>query len=148
MPLTRDRVDGVISSTAVPFAFPPVHLDGLTLVDGSLFSTVSIGDPIERCREEVDDDKDIIVDVFLCYEHLNKFKKWQITEMRWKSAFNVYKRRKEIYKFYYYEEDVVRMTRGFHDVNFRLMVSPSKELTSKGLVPINATAKDILNEIS
>lgn len=71
MPLTRERVDGILSSTAVPFAFPPVHLQGMTLVDGSLFSTVSIGDPIERCREEVDDDKDIIVDVFLCYEHMN-----------------------------------------------------------------------------
>ena len=36
------------------------------LIDGSLFTAVSIGDPIERCREEVED-KDIIIDMLLCY---------------------------------------------------------------------------------
>lgn len=67
--------------------------------------------------------------------------------MRWKSAYDIYKRRKDIYGYYYYEEDILRITRGFHDVNFRLIVKPGKELTSKGLVPIYATAEDILNEI-
>ena len=37
-----------------------------SLIDGSIFTAVSIGDPIERCREEVED-KDIIIDVLLCY---------------------------------------------------------------------------------
>ena len=41
----------------------------------------------------------------------------------------------------------MRMTRGYHDVNFRLVVKPSTPLTSKGIVPIDATAEDIQNEI-
>ena len=45
-------------------------LDNLNLVDGSVFSTVSVGDPIERCREEGTKDEDIIIDVILCYEDI------------------------------------------------------------------------------
>ena len=35
------------------------------------------------------------------------------------------------------------MTRGYHDVDFRLIVTPSEPLTEKGIVPIYATAEDI-----
>ena len=63
----EERVDCIISSTTVPLAFPTVKLDDMVLVDGSLFSTISIGDPIERCRLEVDKDEDIIIDVIMCY---------------------------------------------------------------------------------
>ena len=116
------------------------------LVDGSLFSTVSVGDPIERCREEVDD-SDIIIDVILCYESMYDVKPWDAFQTRFKTAFDYYRRRKEIHHFYYYEEDFLRMTRGYHDVDFRLLIAPSKPLTSKGFVPINATADDIAMEM-
>lgn len=62
----EERVDAIVSSTSIPFAFDPVELDGHSLIDGSIFTAVSIGDPIERCREEVED-KDIIIDMLLCY---------------------------------------------------------------------------------
>lgn len=50
----EERIDAIISSTAISMAFKPETMgtDDLKLVDGSLFSTVSIGDPIERCRED------------------------------------------------------------------------------------------------
>ena len=69
MPL-EDRISAILSSSAIPFAFPPVTLDNLNLVDGSVFSAVSLGDPIERCREEGTKDEDIIIDVILCYEDI------------------------------------------------------------------------------
>ena len=119
----------------------------MLLVDGSLFSTVSIGDPIERCRQEVEKDEDIIIDVILCYESLYDVEHWDKYALRFKTAFDMYGRRKAIHHFYYYEEDFLRMTRGYHDVQFRLLVAPSKPLTSKGFVPINATAEDIDLEI-
>ena len=67
----EERLDCILSSTTVPLVFPTIKLDDTVLVDGSLFSTISIGDPIERCRQEVASDVDIIVDVITCYaEHL------------------------------------------------------------------------------
>jgi len=39
------------------------------------------------------------------------------------------------------------MTRGFHDVNFRLLVIPSEPLAAGGMIPISATKEDIRAEI-
>jgi len=78
-----ERLDGIISSTTVPLAFPTVHLDGTVLVDGSLFATISIGDPIERCREEVENDSDIIVDVITCYQDLHRIEPWEYEDLNW-----------------------------------------------------------------
>jgi len=40
------------------------------------------------------------------------------------------------------------MTRGYHGVNFRLAIIPSKSLTSAGVVPLDANKKDIEDEIN
>ena len=64
----EERVEMIVSSASIPFAFPPRNVENMSLVDGGLFSNVSIGDPIQRCREDGFADEDIIVDVLLCYE--------------------------------------------------------------------------------
>ena len=142
-----ERVDAILSSAAISFAFPPVNMRDMTLVDGSLFSTVSVGDPIERCREEVTRDEDIIIDVILCYEDTYEIEDWSLPETRWRTALDFYRRRKEINKYYYYEEDIMRITRGYHNINFRLLIKPGIPLTSNGFLPINATHEEIMNEI-
>ena len=117
------------------------------LVDGSLFSTLSIGDPIERCREEVDDDADIIIDNLLCYIEDYDVSMTDISETRWWNAFDMYKRRKSITKQYYYEADLLRLARGYKDVNFRLIVTPREPLPQVGWLPISATMDDIAAEV-
>mmetsp|Transcript_16774 Transcript_16774/g.21214 ORF Transcript_16774/g.21214 Transcript_16774/m.21214 type:complete len:96 (+) Transcript_16774:476-763(+) len=86
----EQRLDCILSSTTVPMAFPTVHLEDTVLVDGSLFSTISIGDPIERCRQEVDSDVDIIVDVITCYQELHEIEPWTATDLQWENAFSYY----------------------------------------------------------
>ena len=63
----EERVQSIISSTSIPFAFEPVEIDDMKLADGSVYSNLSVGDPIQRCREEVENDSDIIIDIILCY---------------------------------------------------------------------------------
>ena len=43
-------------------------MGGMNLVDGGIFSSIDMGDPITRCREEEGPNVDIIVDMILCYE--------------------------------------------------------------------------------
>lgn len=74
----------------------------LYLVDGSLYSTVSIGDPIERCREDGFADEDIIIDVILCYSDSYDVPKWEKEGLRWNTALDLYNRRKAISRKYYY----------------------------------------------
>jgi predicted acylesterase/phospholipase RssA len=57
-----------MSSAAIPAFFPPVEIDNMRLVDGGVFQAIEINDPIERCRDEVENDSDIIIDMILCFE--------------------------------------------------------------------------------
>ena len=71
-------MQAVIASASVPFAFPPQEMDGHTLIDGSTWSGVSLGDPIERCRDMGVADQNIILDVINCYEDDYSIKKWEL----------------------------------------------------------------------
>lgn len=144
----EERVDALISSTAVSFVFPVEELDGMALVDGSLFTTISIGDPISRCREEVENDSDIIVDVIMCYTEIYPIEKLTFAETRWMTAYDFYARRKEIFRSYYYKEDFTLLERSFKDVNFRIYIEPSVSLTGSKMVPINGNADDFKFEMN
>ena len=57
-------------------------------------------------------------------------KKWdpkqlERSEMTLMNALDIYRRRQEISVFYYYNDDVLRITRGFPDVDFRILLRPS-----------------------
>ena len=91
----EERIDAIISSTSAPPAFPPVDIDEWSLTDGSIYSTVSVGDLIERCRDEgVASDADIIVDIFLCYDHEYRVKEWELQDSQWSNAYDIYRRRR------------------------------------------------------
>ena len=72
----------------------------MMLVDGSTYSNLSVGDPIQRCREEVENDSDIIIDVILCYATPIEVSNWEMKQTRWKTAIDFYNRRKEIHNYH------------------------------------------------
>lgn len=125
----EERVDAFLSSTSITMAFPAVDMqvqeEPVLLVDGSLYATITFSELIERCREEVADDSDIIVDLIMCYSNVYAVDEWSLDQTRWASAYEFYKRRKDITEYYLYLEDVIRLTRGYKDVSFRYLVAPS-----------------------
>ena len=141
-----ERIEMIMASASIPFAFQPREVEDMFLIDGGAFSNVAIGDPIERCREEGYDDEDIIVDILLCYEKPLLMEAWDVEAMMWETAWNFYDRRKKIRNYHFHTEEVQRLYRGYHKVNFRLVIQPSKSLTSTGAVPINAGHKELNNE--
>lgn len=59
--------EAVAASASIPVAFKPTDtIKDYQLVDGGTFSDLNLQDAIEKCREIVDDDRDIIVDVIMC----------------------------------------------------------------------------------
>ena len=62
------RPKAVCSSGSIPGIFQPIQIDDLYLVDGGVFTNLDLGEAIVRCREQVERDEDIIVDVILCFE--------------------------------------------------------------------------------
>ena len=57
----------VAASASIPVAFyPTTSIKGLQLVDGGTYSDLNLQDAINKCREVVDNDEDITVDVIMC----------------------------------------------------------------------------------
>jgi len=65
-------------------------MKGDMLVDGGLFSNISIGEPISRCRDEGYAEKDIIVDAVLVNKNVIDVEEWDTANIRWMSAYDFY----------------------------------------------------------
>ena len=111
------------------------------MVDGGYFSAVSLGDPIARCREQVESDSDIIIDIIVCIKDEPDIDELDLESMRWETALDVYKRRKKISSFYSENESTWRIIRGYNDINFRLVIKPDGAPEEEGVFPLKANAE-------
>ena len=59
----EDIITSVIASASIPCAFPPQYLRGKTLIDGGSALNLDLPAMVNRCKEIVEKDEDIIVDV-------------------------------------------------------------------------------------
>ena len=66
-----------MGSVSIPFAFTPVKIDDLSLIDGGTFTMLNLGDPIERCLDQVQNERDVIVDVLFAMKDPNLINKWE-----------------------------------------------------------------------
>lgn len=62
----EDMAHRMVASSSVPFIFPNQHIDGRILMDGGTVWNSNLESAINRCREIVDKDEDIIMDVIIC----------------------------------------------------------------------------------
>lgn len=126
------KSEAVASSASIPGAFSPTYINGMTLVDGGVFTNLDLGEAIVRCREEVDKDEDIIVDIVLCFDQPVKIPEWTLDEGRQSNAYQFYQRKSDFKDYYFwYYEDVIRVMRGYPHVKFRYVVTPSQTLPSE-----------------
>jgi len=78
--------EAMVASASLPAAFSPTYLDNMVLIDGGTFTSLDLADAIVKCREEVDHDSDIIVDIIMCFDKPANIEEWTLEEARWKSA--------------------------------------------------------------
>lgn len=84
------KAEAVASSGSVPGFFSPTLINGMTLVDGGVFTNLDLGEAIVRCREEVERDEDIIVDIVLCFDQPVRIPEWSASEASSKNAHQFY----------------------------------------------------------
>ena len=126
----------------MPFAFPHAHLDGHSFVDGGTVWNVDIVGAIERCREIVDNDEDIIVDTILCNGAQNITR----DEHKKYNTIQNYMRFMEIRHYYGFLSDYFEVKRDFANVNFRYMLVPEEDLPS-GMLTLDFKHECILEMI-
>jgi len=129
-------IKGIMSSAAIPAIFPTIVYPerGYVNMDGGAVYGVDIFTAVERCREQVDDDSQINVDVVMC--HASSF------ESAWtdrNSAISNFQRFKAIKDYNKGVADVFKFIQGFPNVNWRYYVTPSSPFPGNALNADNTT---------
>ena len=136
--LTDGYVDDVIASTAMPLAFPALLKEGMTLLDGGVVWSLDLLNPIRRCLEVVESEKDIIVDIIMTSEtHMRT-----VEDLKRYSTFDHFRRGQEIKSFFKAMKNLNRTTIAHPDVTFRYILAPSETLTINPL-PLDFSKKHL-----
>ena len=128
-----DFIRTVYASMSIPFIFPPMLKDGRALIDGGSTWNVDISSAVRRCKEIVDDDKDIIVDVILVGDGQPK----QIDDFSDYNAFKHFLRAFEIKGYTNNMDDYISSMKMYPDVEFRYVISPSEDISSGGIISLD-----------
>jgi hypothetical protein len=109
-------------------------------VDGGTFTDLNLQDGIDRCREVVEDDRDIIVDVVMCNSDPVKIN--DLPNHSFFRPYHIWKRQSEFKDFYSAMNDVMEVVKANPYVNYRYVISASEKLPG-GPVPIIVKIEDI-----
>jgi len=121
-----DPVKAVMSSSAIPFVFPSQEWttpNKYFAIDGGSVWNLNLVSAVQRCREIVDDDSKITIDIITVHggKHLGEWKNKN-------KAINNYLRFTDIKDYYDSKADIWRFMQAFPNVNFRYLVEPSGKL--------------------
>jgi len=61
-----DFTKGIIASSSIPFVFPNIPYSNYVAMDGGTVWNTNLVSAVQRCREIVDDDHNIIIDIVEC----------------------------------------------------------------------------------
>jgi predicted patatin/cPLA2 family phospholipase len=131
----------VVSSTAMPFAFPHSHLDGHTYIDGGSVWNLDVSMGINRCLE-THKAKDIIIDVLMC----DGLQKAEVNDTSDYNTMQNYGRYKSLRSYYGSMSDLDEIIRGYPSINFRYLVFPTEPLPS-GFIPLGFVHENIVEMI-
>jgi len=117
-----DPAKATMSSGSIPLAFPQVkwQKEDWFMGDGGAMHTFNIVSAIQRCRELVDDDSKISLDVILTLSQpgsIAPYPKHNLT-----LDLDNLRRKHTIHKNYHDARDLAEYMKGFPDVNFRYLV--------------------------
>ena len=111
----------------------------MALVDGGTFTNLDLSDAILKCKEIVEKEEDIIVDVILIFDSPEGIEEWDFDQAMEKNSFEYSTRKVDIADLYFWDySDFVRIARGFPHVNIRYVITPTVTI-STSFINISAT---------
>ena len=117
----EDFLLGLCGSAAVPFVFPPVVYKDKLLMDGGVAWSLDISSAIARCREIVDSDSKIVLDIIDLDKNLAGVPpSWNETG----NSLSNFMRFRKIRDYYQSADNEFEAQWAFPDVQFRYVISP------------------------
>lgn len=130
--LPPDYIESAFASSSIPAIFPYILRGDKTLIDGGVIWNLDVPSAIRRCKEIVDDEKDIIVDFILCGDHSIA----TVEELAKKSTIGHLMRGMEVKSFFNGMNDYNSSVQAYPDVTFRYVIAPSENIEG-GFIPLD-----------
>lgn len=127
----------IVSSSSIPFLFPPATFRGHLLMDGGTVWNTNMVSAVEKCRKMGFKDDDILLDILL----LNQPELSQADRKKNMTTISNYFRRREIKDYYDTLSDVESFRRAEPNIDIRNLFIPSVPLAS-GLSKMSFDWKD------
>jgi predicted acylesterase/phospholipase RssA len=109
----------------IPGVFENLKWKGHVLMDGGTVWNTNFVDAVERCREQVDDDSEITVDVIVCTGYNLKN-----NDQNSQDSYNNYLRNNEIKEYHTNMGDISTFVEAYPNITFRHYIQPSTPLAS------------------
>eukprot|EP01017_Pseudomicrothorax_dubius_P001444 TRINITY_DN0_c487_g1_i4.p1 TRINITY_DN0_c487_g1~~TRINITY_DN0_c487_g1_i4.p1 ORF type:complete len:202 (+),score=70.75 TRINITY_DN0_c487_g1_i4:2-607(+) len=133
----EDFFTTIVTSASMPMVFPHIQYDGKVLVDGGSMINLDVGGAVARCREIVDNDEDIIIDVILTGGN-----SWISIDVSNANTLDMVSRYRELNSYRKSLTDLLHELEDYKTVNFRYIITPSETLPGK-LVPLDFAKEDL-----
>lgn len=118
-----DIVKAVVSSASIPGVFPhQVWNDTLVCMDGGTVYNTNLVSAVERCREQVDDDSEIILDAIICDDY--HIEEWHDQN----DVINNWMRFQDLKNGYDSMADIYEFKQAYPNITYRYYVQPSTAL--------------------
>ena len=120
------KYKAVAASSAFPGFFQSVDFQNMTLIDGGVLINLDIAGAIERCKEIVSREADIIIDIVMC--------SGDVLEDVDVSGFNAVKMLRRYLQISSFQKTMVWITHGianYPGVKFRYIVSPQGPISDE-----------------
>lgn len=127
----------IISSSSLPFIFPhqiweDQNGDKIVCMDGGTVWNTNLVTAIQRCREQVDDDSEITLDVIDCGSP-DSVSSWKDNN----NAASNYQRYRNIQSYTSDSNDLYEFLEAFPNITLRYYVTPSEDLGHSGLAMLS-----------
>jgi len=119
VPTVEDKVNMVMSSSAIPIFFPFIEWRDTQFVDGGALKNFDVVGGIEYCTEKGFKQEDIIVDAVLCYNSKKMF------DRKIKTVVDVMTSTLDLELGRFFENDINEAKENYPKVDFRYIISPS-----------------------
>lgn len=122
----EDEIQALAASCSLPGGFPVnSHFEGYNMVDGGMFAAINLQDAIDSCREIVDDDENILIDISVCGASVNEHQDVRKLEREDRfNLWNIHHQASDVHDFYITNEDWLPVLYANPDVKLRHFILP------------------------
>eukprot|EP00347_Sterkiella_histriomuscorum_P010239 403377058 len=121
-------IRGLVATTSVPFVFPALKIEDKIMIDGGVAWNLDVASAIMKCREIVDSDAKIVLDIIDVDRFTDRVHRWVRNDTH--STVQNFMRYLELKRYHKRFNDMIEIEAAHPDVRIRYQIIPKVQIDS------------------